>query len=132
VEEMPVMIEVAKRWKDKSVDDVGHKYEQLVPGYKEKEAIMRSVICMFDSGYTLPQGREVINYYYPLQYGIDGIINMCEESIAETAGYPDMDRIYFYKAVIIMLRGIKKWIRNYAEEALFLASLENEDQQKNE
>jgi 4-hydroxyphenylacetate decarboxylase large subunit len=27
---------------------------------------MRSVICMFDSGYTLPQGREVINYYYPL------------------------------------------------------------------
>jgi 4-hydroxyphenylacetate decarboxylase large subunit len=132
VEEMPAMIEVAKRWKDKSVDDVGHKYEQLVPGYKEKEAIMRSVICMFDSGYTLPQGREVINYYYPLQHGIDGIIKMCEKSIAETAGYPDMDRIYFYKAVILVLQGIQKWIRNYAEEAQFLASLENEGQQKNE
>jgi 4-hydroxyphenylacetate decarboxylase large subunit len=50
VEEMPVMLEVAKKWKDKSVDDVGHRYEQLVPGYNEKEAIMRSVICMFDSG----------------------------------------------------------------------------------
>jgi 4-hydroxyphenylacetate decarboxylase large subunit len=132
VEEMPVMIEVAKLWKDKSVDDVGHKYEQLVPGYKEKEAIMRSVICMFDSGYTLPQGREVINYYYPLQYGIDGIINICEESITEVAGYPDMDRIYFYKAVILTLQGIKKWILNYAKEALFLVSLEKEDQQKSE
>ena len=62
-EELPILMEVAKKWKDKSVDDVGHKYEQLVPGYKEKEALMLSVICMFDSGYTLPQGREVMNYY---------------------------------------------------------------------
>lgn len=132
VEEMPLMIEVAKKWKDKSVDDIGHKYEQLVPGYKEKEALMRSVICMFDSGYTLPQGREVINYYYPLQYGIDGITKICEDGIAATAGYPDMDRIYFYKAVISILQGIKIWIRNYAEEARFLASIEKDEKQGNE
>ncbi|MEI8007320.1 MAG: 4-hydroxyphenylacetate decarboxylase large subunit [Bacteroidota bacterium] len=132
VEEMPVMLEVAKRWKNRSVDDVGHKYEQMVPGYKEKEAIMRSVICMFDSGYTLPQGREVVNYYYPLQYGIDGIIRMCEDGIAEVAGYPEMDRLYFYKGVVTMLQGIKSWIRNYAEEAHFLASLEKEEKQKAE
>ncbi|MEI6297334.1 MAG: 4-hydroxyphenylacetate decarboxylase large subunit, partial [bacterium] len=132
VEEMPVMLEVARKWKDKSVDDVGHKYEQLVPGYKEKEALMRSVICMFDSGYTLPQGREVMNYYYPLQFGIDGIIQNCEDGIADVAGYPDMDRLYFYKAVILMLEGIKQWIKNYAEEALFLASIEKEEKQKNE
>ena len=132
VEEMPVMLEVAKRWKDRSVDDIGHKYEQMVPGYKEKEAIMRSVICMFDSGYTLPQGREVINYYYPLQYGIDGIINICEESINEVAGYPEMDRLYFYKALIIMLQGLKAWIANHAHEARFLASIEKEEKQKAE
>jgi len=132
VEEMPVMIEVAKKWKDKSVDDIGHKYEQKVPGYKEKEAIMRSVICMFDSGYTLPQGREVMNYYYPLQYGIDGIIRICEEGIAEVAGKPGMDRLYFYQAVKVMLEGIQAWIRNYAEEALSLASLEKDPQQKQE
>lgn len=42
--------------------------------------------CMFDSGYTHLQGREVvINYFYPLQYGYDGLIKMCED-IAETAG----------------------------------------------
>ncbi|MFH1160291.1 MAG: 4-hydroxyphenylacetate decarboxylase large subunit [bacterium] len=132
VEELPVMLEVAKKWKDKSVDDVGHKYEQLVPGYKEKEAIMRSVICMFDSGYTLPQGREVMNYYYPLQYGIEGIKAICEEGIAEVAGYPEMDRLYFFQAVKIMLEGIQAWIRNYAEEARFLASLEKEDRQRTE
>ena len=39
-EEMSIMMEVARKWKDKSVDDVGHKYEQEVPGYTEKEAIM--------------------------------------------------------------------------------------------
>jgi len=132
VEEMPVMLEVARKWKDRSVDDVGHKYEQLVPGYPEKEAIMRSVICMFDSGYTLPQGREVMNYYYPLQFGIDGIIANCKESLADVAGYPEMDRLYFYKAVIVMLEGIKSWIQNHAEEARFMASVEKEEQQKAE
>jgi len=132
VEEMPVMLEVARKWKDRSVDDVGHKYEQLVPGYKEKEALMRSVICMFDSGYTLPQGREVMNYYYPLQFGIDGIIQNCEDGIADVAGYPDMDRLYFYKAVILMLKGIKQWINNHAEEAQFLATIEKDENQKTE
>ncbi len=132
VEEMPVMIEVAKKWKDRSVDDVGHRYEQLVPGYREKEALMRSVICMFDSGYTLPQGREVINYYYPLQYGIDGIIANCEKNMSEVAGFPEMDRLYFYKSVILMLQGVKSWIKNYAEEALLMASLEKEEDKKAE
>lgn len=132
VEEMPVMIEIAKKWKDKSVDDIGHKYEQLVPDYAEKEAIMRSVICMFDSGYTLPQGREVMNYYYPLQYGINGLINICSERLSDVAGFPDMDRLYFFRAVSLMLEGLQQWIRNYAEEARFLANIEKEPLQKSE
>lgn len=125
-EEMPVLLNIAKRWYQKSVDDVGHKYEQMVPGYKEKEEIMRAVICMFDSGYTLPQGREVLNYYYPLQYGIKGLKNICNEKIAETAGFPDMDRLYFYKAIYTMLEGLQKWIINHAHEARFMASLEKD------
>jgi len=132
VEEMPALIETAKKWKDKSVDDVGHKYEQMVPGYAEKEALMRSVICMFDSGYTLPQGREVMNYYYPLQFGFDGLIANCREGIEEVAGYPDMDRLYFYQAVITMIEGLQQWIRNYAGEAMFLAGIEQDAQQKQE
>ncbi len=85
-----------------------------------------------DSGYTLPQGREVINYYYPLQYGINGIIRICKEGIAEAAGVPGMDRIYFFQAVILMLQGLKSWILNHAEEARFLASLEKNQKQKQE
>lgn len=131
-EEMPILIHIAKKWFNRSVDDVGHKYEQLVPGYKEKEEIMRAVICMFDSGYTLPQGREVMNYYYPLQYGIEGIKSICKEKIDETAGYPEMDRIYFYKAVQTILEGLQTWIMNHAEEAKIMASLESDDQQKKE
>jgi len=131
-EEMPALLAIAKKWYQKSVDDVGHKYEQMVPGYKEKEEIMRAVICMFDSGYTLPQGREVINYYYPLQYGINGLKKICREKMAETAGYPDMDRLYFYKAVLIMLEGLQKWILNHAGEARFMASLEEDKTSKAE
>jgi len=59
-EEVPGLLKLAKTWVGKSVDDLGHKYEQMVPDYAVKEALMRNIICMFDSGYTLPQGREVI------------------------------------------------------------------------
>jgi len=131
-EEMPVLIKTAKKWFNKSVDDVGHKYEQLVPQYSTKEEIMRAVICMFDSGYTLPQGREVMNYYYPLQYGIEGIKRICLEKRDQSAGYPGMDRLYFYQAVSTMLEGLQTWILNYAAEARFMASLEAEAQQKEE
>ena len=65
-EEVPALLHTARQWVGRSVDDVGHKYEQMVPEYPLKEAIMRAIVCMFDSGYTLPQGREVVNYYYLL------------------------------------------------------------------
>lgn len=39
-EELPILIKTAKMWKHKSVEDIGHKYEQMVPEYKEKEAIV--------------------------------------------------------------------------------------------
>ena len=137
-EELPILLRVAKLWKDRSVEDLGHAYEQLVPGYDEKEAIMRNVVCMFDSGYTLPQGREVINYYYPLQHGIDGIIDFCKERCAEVAGDPGgdgvtgMDRLYFYKSVETVLEGVKKWMLNYADEAERLANLEKDQNRKKE
>jgi len=128
-EEMPALLKIARKWFNKSVDDVGHRYEQLVPDYQTKEEIMRAVICMFDSGYTLPQGREVMNYYYPLQYGIEGIKNICKEKQSQAAGYPEMDRLYFYKAVYTMLEGLQTWILNYAKEARFMASLETDKTQ---
>ena len=131
-EEMPMLLKIAKKWHNKSVDDVGHKYEQMVPDYATKEEIMRAVICMFDSGYTLPQGREVMNYYYPLQYGINGILEICQEKLKKAAGYPEMDRLYFFKSVENVLLGIQKWIRNHSDEARLMATLEKESKQLEE
>ena len=45
-EEVPALLKLAKAWVNKSVDDLGHKYEQMVPEYQIKEEVMRSVICM--------------------------------------------------------------------------------------
>ena len=137
-EEVPAMLRVARAWVGKSVDDVGHKYEQMVPGYDIKEAIMKSVVCMFDSGYTLPQGREVINHYYLLQYGFDGLIVMAQEERAKVAGRADgdglvgMNRLYNYEAVIHVLEGIQTWVLNYAREARRLEAREEEPVQKEE
>ena len=137
-EEVPALLEVARAWVGKSVDDLGHRYEQMVPGYDIKEAIMKAVVCMFDSGYTLPQGREVINYHYPLQYGFDGLIEMAQRKRAEVAGRPDgdglvgMNRLYNYEAVIHVLEGIQTWILNYAREARRLEAREEDTVQRKE
>lgn len=85
---------------------------------------------MFDSGYTLPQGREVINYYYPLQYGFDGLIEMARQKKAQVAGRADgdgiggMNRLYNYEAVIHTPEGVQTWILNYAREARRLETKE--------
>lgn len=137
-EEIPGLLEVARMWVGKSVDDLGHKYEQMVPGYETKEAIMRNVVCMFDSGFTLPQGREVINYYYPLHLGLDGIIALAKEMKDKVAGRADgdgiigMNRLYNYEAVILATEGLQAWVRNYAKEARRLESIEKDAVQKAE
>ncbi|MHC1747208.1 MAG: 4-hydroxyphenylacetate decarboxylase large subunit [Cellulosilyticaceae bacterium] len=137
-EEVPVLLKLSKAWIGKSVEDLGHKYEQMVPDYETKENIMRSVICMFDSGFTLPQGREVVNYYYPLQYGFDGIIEMAKQCKAEVAGnaaqdgVTGMDRLYFYEAVIKVVEGVENWILNYANHAKKLGMLAINETQKQE
>ncbi|MTJ80191.1 MAG: 4-hydroxyphenylacetate decarboxylase large subunit [Telmatospirillum sp.] len=137
-EEIPALLKLARMWVGKSVDDLGHKYEQMCPDYDIKEKVMRNIVCMFDSGYTLPQGREVINYYYPLEYGFDGLIRMAREKIAEVAGNADgdgmvgMNRLYNYEAVILALQGIQTWILNYAAEARRLEAIEKDAAQKAE
>lgn len=137
-DEVPVMTRLAKEWFNKSVDDIGHKYEQMVPEYDIKEKVMRSVICMFDSGYTLPQGREVINYFFPLNYGYDELIKMCKEGKDAVAGRADgdgvigMDRLYFYEAARLVFEGIQQWHLNYVTEAKRLAGITKDEKQKAE
>jgi len=137
-EEYPILKNVTAMWDGRSVEDISLKYEKMVAGYDTKEAIMRGLVCMYDSGYTLPQGREVISYYYPLQYGIDGMIDLCQKRIEQVAGDPGndgvngMDRLYFYKSAITVLEGIKRWILNYTAEARRLASTETDAKQKAE
>lgn len=137
-EEVPAMLQTARAWVGQSVDDLGHKYEQMVPGYEVKEEIMKAVVCMFDSGYTLPQGREVINYYYPLQYGFDGLLELARQKKAQVAGRADgdgiggMNRLYNYEAAIHVLEGVQAWILNYAREARRLEAKEADPMQKQE
>jgi 4-hydroxyphenylacetate decarboxylase large subunit len=137
-EEVPALVKVAYEWKDKSVEEVGHRYEMMVPEYGLKEKMMRSVICMFDSGYTIPQGREVINYYYPLAYGFDELIKMCCERKTDVAGraggdgISGMDRLYYYEAVRLMIEGLQAWFLNYAREARRLEEYTGEPVQKKE
>lgn len=136
--EVPALVKLAYEWKDQSVEEVGHVYEMLVPEYELKEKMMRSVICMFDSGYTIPQGREVINYYYPIAFGFDYLIKFCLDKRDEVAGRAGgdgiigMDRMYYYEGVRLVLEGFQNWFLNYAKEANRLAGITTDSVLKQE
>jgi 4-hydroxyphenylacetate decarboxylase large subunit len=137
-EEVPVLTKLAREWVGKSVEDLGLHYETMMPDYQFKTDLLKAVVYFCDSGYTNPQGREVANYYYPLEYGIDGLIKICEEKKLEVAGNADGDgilgtkRLYFYEASRIVLRGIQQFWLNYVKELRALAAEATVDENKQE
>lgn len=112
-EEVPVLTKLAREWAGKSVEDLGLAYEKMMSDYEDKANIMKSVLVFCDSGYTIPQGREVASYYFPLEYGIDGMIRFCEEKKLEVAGFADGDGIPWYETPVF-LRGGTYCIRRYS------------------
>lgn len=130
-EEIPVLLKTSKYWDGISVEELSLKYSKMIPAYEQFAKIMESVVCMFDS-FAIPQGREVMNYYYPLQYGFDGIIELCDERIAELIGEANgdgllgMSQAYYYVATKEITKGISKWCENYSTHATYLASIEND------
>ena len=84
-DEVPCLVKVAKYWDNGSVERVSDRLAKARPDYEKWAAYRNTVLVMFDS-WAIPQGREVINYYLPLEYGFDRIIELCDEKIAETLG----------------------------------------------
>lgn len=134
-EDIPVLIKCSKPWDGTSVEEMSIKYGKLTSGWDQEQAIMDAVVCMFDS-FCIPQGREVMHYYMPLEYGWDGIIELCDKKIAETMGEAGddgilgMDRGYYYLAMKIIAQGMSKQCENYAERAHYLASVETDPELK--
>lgn len=132
-EEIPVLVKVSKYWEGISVEDISDKYAQMLPDYDQFKRIMDAVVVMFDS-FAIPQGREVINYYMPLQYGFDRIIQLCDEKIDETMGEAGEDGIlgmsrgYYYAAMKEITAGLSKWCDNYGKRAEDLATREPDEE----
>ncbi len=130
-EEIPVLVKTSKPWDGVSIEDLSAKYAKYTPGYEQEQRIMDAVICMFDS-WAIPQGREVINYYMPLEYGFDRIIELCDEKIAELMGEAGNDGIlgmgrgYYYVAMKEITKGLSAWCENYSKQAKYLASIETD------
>ena len=130
-EEIPVLVKTSKPWDGCSIEDVSAKYAAFTPGFEQEQRIMDSVICMFDS-WAIPQGREVMNYYMPLEYGFDRIMELCDEKIAEVMGEAGDDGIlgmargYYYVAMKEITQGLSAWCDNHAKQATYLASVETD------
>ena len=135
-EEIPVLVKVARYWNNCSVEVKTQEYSELIPEYYKYKAYRDTVLVMFDS-WAIPQGREVMNYYLPLEYGFDKLLELCDEKIAEDLGHVEhndcllgMSHGYYYIAMKEMIKGLIQWAENYAKKAKFLASIETDPLQK--
>lgn len=134
-EEIPALVKVSKPWEGISVEELSDKFAKMLPGYDQYRDLMDSVVCMFDS-FAIAQGREVSNYYLPLEYGFDRIIELCDEKIAELMGEAEddgilgMDRGYYYAAMKEITKGLSAWCENYSKQAAYLASVETDSELK--
>lgn len=130
-EDIPVLVKVSKDWDGISVEALSDKYAKLLPQYEQYKKAMESVVCMFDS-YAIPQGREQINYYLPLEYGFDGLMKECDKYIKQFLGEAGedgilgMSRAYYYIAVKEIVKGLSKWCENYSNKARQLAMYEKD------
>lgn len=121
-EEVPALNKITDYWAGKTLEEIGERISSTVPGFDVKNNLLRTATSRADSAYTIPVGRQVVSYYYPLQYGLDGMIALCDEKYLEVAGQADgdgyggLDRMYFYQAVSIVIKGIQAWIGNYIKE----------------
>lgn len=122
-EEVPTLNQITAYWSGKTIEEIGERHSKFVPEFETKLKLNETFTSRPDSAYTIPVGREVASYYYPLQYGLDGMIELCERKASEVAGNASgdgvsgMDRLYFYESVAILTRGVQTWIENYAKEA---------------
>ena len=137
-EEVPILVKISKYWDNCSIEVITQKYSEAIPDYYKYKAYRDTVLVMFDS-WAIPQGREIINYYMPLEYGFDRIIEMCDEKIAEILGLAEngdgllgMSRGYYYMAMKEITKGLSAWADNYGKRAESLAECEPDPQQKKE
>ena len=134
-EEIPVLVKTSQPWAGISVEELSDKYSRMTPGYDQFKRIMDGVVCMFDS-YAITQGREVSNYFLPLQYGFDKIISLCDEKITEHMGDAGddgilgMSKAYYYVAMKEITKGLSAWCDNYSKQAKYLASVETDAELK--
>ena len=134
-EEIPALVRASEPWDGISVEELSDKFAKMLPGYDLYRTLMDSVVCMFDS-FAIAQGREVSNYYLPLEYGFDRIIELCDEKVAECMGEAGddgilgMDRGYYYAAMKEITKGLSAWCENYSKKASYLASVETDPELK--
>jgi 4-hydroxyphenylacetate decarboxylase large subunit len=137
-EELPSLKKLANSWRDRSVEDVTHKYESLIPDYDLKSKLLGTKITFDDNGYTLVQGRETMNFYFPLQYGLEGVRQLVIERKNDVAGRAGgdailgIDRLYYYEGVRLVIEGLQIWILNHAKLARKLESRTETSVQKQE
>ncbi|HWQ41485.1 MAG TPA: 4-hydroxyphenylacetate decarboxylase large subunit [Desulfosporosinus sp.] len=135
-EEKAALRRLAESWKGRSVEAITKQVEQFVPGAELKNKLIGTKVTFDDSGYTLVQGRETMNLYYPLQFGLQELLNLLAERCAEVAGKAEgdgvsgIDRFYYYRSVILVLEGIQSWILRHAELARKLEKRENREDYK--
>lgn len=130
-EEYPVIVELCRYWKNKSVEDSSFMWAAMHPRFGQFLNMKKAVLMCSDLETSVRHGRNVVNFQYPLQIGFKGMLEKCRRKIAEnTGGSPDS--LAFWQGTILVIEGVQAWISNYAKEAKRMADIERDPVVKQE
>lgn len=130
-EEYPMVVELCRYWKNKSVEDSSFIWAAMHPRFEQYMNMKKAVLMCSDLETSVRHGRNVVNFQYPLQLGLNGMIEKCHRKIAETKNITT-EQLAFWQGTILVIEGVQVWVQNYAREALRMASVEQDPQVRRE
>ncbi|MDF9867724.1 pyruvate formate-lyase/glycerol dehydratase family glycyl radical enzyme [Bacilli bacterium PM5-3] len=118
-------------WQDKSLEEI---FLAQIPENTAKIAVDTGIIDN-DSKWRQAVGEITPDYEDVLfKKGFKGILKEAEENLAklDDANANDLDKIIFYKSVILTSKGIIKFAKRYSEKAKEMAQEEKDEARKQE
>ncbi|EDS77572.1 HpdB protein [Clostridium botulinum C str. Eklund] len=133
-EDVPQLLDCCKYWEGKCIEDVSEKFlKETMPEYRDLVNAFKTVLYP-PSVISIMEGRWVPAYDIVVEKGLDAVIDECKDNIKNTLPTTRevAEKVIFWKSVILVCEGVINWAKNYANEALSMASKETNDERKKE
>lgn len=133
-EDSKPLMDCCEYWNGKCIEDESLKFlQETMPEYDDLDNAFKTVLYP-PSVISIMEGRWVPAYDIAVEKGLENVIAECTEKIKNTLPTTRevAEKIFFWRATILVCEGVINWAKNYANKALNMASKESDPKRKKE